>query len=230
MRTVRRFLTALILLSPAAVSAQPPGPPPPPPLLPPAHLMLHQKSVQDELRLTQQQAVQIHQVMLQEMQRMKQLMAGKRPGEGPPPMMHEHFKEIDKKILAVLSKAQQKRLREVTLQVVTPRVFTDADVAAELKLDEEQQQQMRALLDQATQDQRKLMQGNLQPAVHQQKLAALKKSVTAKTLNVLTSEQRSQWSAMTGKAFKGQVHLPPPPPMGFGPPPKGPMPQQLQAP
>ena len=129
-----------LLLLPLAALAQPPMPPR---LLPPPHLLLHQKSVQDDLKLTQQQFLKIRELMFRDMQQLKQLQASL-PAEEFKQKMHEMFKEKDKKVVALLQPSQQKRFKQIVLQLKMPRVFTEDAVATQLKLDEDQQQQMRS--------------------------------------------------------------------------------------
>ena len=218
------LLTILgLVLFQAAAPAQPPKPPPGPPPGSHVHFLLHQKPVQDDLKLTQQQFSKIQEQIFRDMQQVKQLKASL-PPEQFKEKMHELFKEKDKNVLALLQASQQKRLKQIMLQVQVPRVFTDRTVAKELKLDDEQQQQMSTIMDTATRDQQILFESKPQPAVMQKKMAELKKKATEQTLAVLTSEQRSQWSEMIGTAFKGQIQLPPP---GEICPPPPPMPSPL---
>lgn len=220
---LRAFLSLGLVLLPTVVLAQPPGPPKgPPPGPPPLHILLTQKSVQDDLKLTQQQIAKIYEQMQRDMQQMKQF---KPPPEQFKEKMPEQFKEKDKKLVALLQPQQQKRLKQITLQLQIPRVFTDPAVAEELKLDDDQQQQMRTIMDASTVDQKKLFESKPQPAVMQKKMAELKKKATEKTLAVLTSEQQNTWAQMIGAPFKGQIQMPMFPPKGFPPPPPMPGPQ-----
>ena len=122
----------------------------------------------------------------------------------------------------VLTPQQQKRLKQIALQLQGMFVFHDADVVAELQLTSDQKKRLRDVEEDACfpgPDSGK-GPGDRGPRP-EQGVRGVEKFVGG-----LTDEQKRRWQAMTGEPFKGRMGPDGPPPHGPQPdgPPRGPDP------
>ncbi|MCI0683359.1 MAG: hypothetical protein L0Y71_14745 [Gemmataceae bacterium] len=112
---------------------------------------------------------------------------------------------LDKAVAEILSEPQLKRFRQIRLQTRGTQVFTDAKVAAELKMSEEQQENVKSILQEAGKERLEIFKeaqasGGFQGI--QEKTTALDKETKEKINGVLTADQRKQWRQMIGAEFK----------------------------
>ena len=119
---------------------------------------------------------------------------------------------IQKALAEVLNDKQYKRLRQIDLQQRGARAFTDTKVQKELKISEEQAENIKTILTESGKEQAELFKdakgaGGFQGV--QEKVAALTKETKEKVQGVLTTEQRKQYKQMVGEEFKFETQ-------GFG--------------
>lgn len=110
---------------------------------------------------------------------------------------------LDKAVAEVLNENQLKRFKQIRLQTRGNQVFTDPKVAAQLKISDEQQENIKSILKEALQEQMaigKEAQDDFKAAI--EKNAALEKETKEKVQGVLTADQRKQWKQMIGAEFK----------------------------
>jgi hypothetical protein len=219
------FLSAaLTLLCWSVAMAQPPGfgkqpfpPGPPPPQGPPPVLMLlGEKSVQTDMKLTAAQNKKVNAAMT------KQMMSMKSTFNLAPDQRDQKMKDImktgDQAADEILTTEQKKRIKQIGLQVQGSQVFTNADVVKDLSLTDEQQTKIKMINEGIGKQMGDLFQGKkLAPQAFQKKMAEIKKNADDQAKKLLTSEQASLWNEMTGTPFRGEIRMMPP--MGFGPPP-----------
>lgn len=222
--------TALLLSCLSAAVAQPPGPgkqpfppgpPPGPPGPPPLLMLLGEKSVQTDLKLTAAQNKKVSAAVN------KQQIAMKAMFNIAPDQREQKMKELmktgDQAADEILTTEQKTRVKQITLQVQGAQAFASADVVQELKLTDEQQDKIKAINDGVGKQMGEMFQGKkLAPQAFQKKMTEIKKKADEQARKLLTSEQASTWNEMTGTPFRGEVRMMPP--MGFGPPPGGPPP------
>ncbi|HUG93357.1 MAG TPA: hypothetical protein VML55_21130 [Planctomycetaceae bacterium] len=101
--------------------------------------------------------------------------------------------EATSQLKAALDEAQQKRLREIWIQVAGTAALTDEDVAKELKLTQDQQRQIR-------QARRPGGQGGQDLSAEQRR--ERRREADQKTLAVLSAEQKEQFESMQGKKIE----------------------------
>jgi Spy/CpxP family protein refolding chaperone len=214
--------TALALFWVSIAMAQPPGPggkpfpPGPPPGPPPILMLLSEKSVQTDLKLTAAQNKKVNAAMTKQMMTMKTTF--NLAPEQRDKKMQEIVKTSDQAADELLTADQKKRVKQISLQVQGGQAFTNPDVVKDLDLTDEQQTKIKAIHDGIGKQMGEMFKGKkLPPQAFQQKMTEIKKTADADARKVLTSEQASTWSEMTGTPFRGEIRMMPP--MGFGPPP-----------
>lgn len=169
--------------------------------------LLQNKSVQDELKLSDDQVAKVKDAA--------QKQAAARPslqglqGEERAAKMRELSKEGDKLVADILKPEQTKRLKQIRLQQQGATALASPEVSKELNFTEEQKTKLKEL--QA--DARKQMQGLFQGGNREEamkKVTEINKSTNEKAMAMLTPEQKAKWKDMTGEPFKGEIRLVPP--------------------
>jgi hypothetical protein len=111
--------------------------------------------------------------------------------------------EFNPKVKALVSADQAKRLQQIQLQAGLqnqgPSALTEPDVAAELKLSDDQKKKLADLNTEFGRRQRELFGGG--GGGGQEALAKLREERTSKTMEVLTAEQKETLNKMKGSAF-----------------------------
>jgi hypothetical protein len=108
--------------------------------------------------------------------------------------------EATEKLMAVLDQGQRNRLKELVLQVNGAASLTDAAVAKELKITDEQKSKLEEIRDanrQAIQDANQDLEGASQEE-RREKMTQLRREGQEKLLAVLTTDQRAQFEKMQG--------------------------------
>lgn len=209
------FCGAIALAQPPGFGRQPfpPGPPPgPPPIL----MMLSEKSVQTDLKLSAVQNKKVNAALTKQMTSMK--MTFNLTPDQRMQMMQEISKAGAQAAEELLTTEQKKRIKEISLQMQGSRAFAEAEVVKDLNLTEEQQTKIKTINDGIGKQMGDLFQGKkLAPQVFQKKIKEIEKTANDQSKKLLTSEQSSMWNSMTGTPFRGEIRMMPP--MGFGPPP-----------
>jgi hypothetical protein len=177
-----------------------------------SNLMLaNQKSVQEDLKMDDTQVEKV-----KELQK-KQFASFKGFKELSKEEQAAKRKEInqanDKAVAEILKSDQNKRLKQISFQLKekSGRAFTDPEVIAALKISDDQKDKLTAIQKETGTQMKELRNEGTDEA--KTKIAELQKSSKAKTLAVLTDDQKKQWKEMTGEPFMGKIAGP----GGFGP-------------
>jgi len=109
---------------------------------------------------------------------------------------------IQKALGDVLNDKQLKRLRQLDLQQRGNRAFMDSKVQKELKISDEQVENIKSILDDSAKEMRDMFKDGGFGEGGQEKIAALNKETKEKVQGVLTSDQRKQYKQMIGEEFK----------------------------
>lgn len=190
---------------------------------------LVQKPVQRELKLTNEQRKKVqtleakHQRDIRRLMPQNPLAAFNDPAgtmqtmRDAPAKIQQLGKEVDETIDKVLTAAQGRRLNEISLQLRGGHALSDPEVAKSLNLTKEQQTKLQDIHKEAMQEMQKVglqamgdaVRGGPNPAAFQktseqvaEKMKKLWNDLGNRLLEVLTSEQKSEWQKLTGEPFK----------------------------
>jgi len=176
-------------------------------------MLLGQKSVQEELKLSDDQIKKVQELGEKTRASFTGLQGLSR--EEIQKRMEESRKESEKAVAEILKPEQQKRLKEIAFQqqmrMGLQAVLTNPENAKELGITEEQKEKLQLLAE----DGRKFREelgiggggggfGRLTDE-QRQKLNDYRKSVDEKINKMLTDEQKAKLKAMAGAEFKGEI-------------------------
>jgi Spy/CpxP family protein refolding chaperone len=158
--------------------------------------LLRVQQVQRELKLTDEQKVQILALSME---------------------LRENRGNLSKKLSDILKPEQLQRLKEIRLQVEGPAALNSHEVAMKLGLNREQRTKLKAIQDEIRQAMQEAMQGLKDLTVDErrekmpellEKMRRVRTETTEAALNVLTAEQKKDFEKLQGT----KVDLGPPPP------------------
>jgi tetratricopeptide (TPR) repeat protein len=184
--------------------------------------LLGQKSVQEDLRLSEEQVRKITNLRDQRREAFRD------------PRHHPTLEEWDKKfeelaaqektLTELLQPEQARRLRQIALQQRGNDAFTDPEVEAALSLTALQKETIRDIQDKSRQEIGAAFQAGDFGPEGWKKIEDLRNKARSQILELLSDGQKAQWNELAGAPFKGRLR--PWHPGGFGPPPvaRGPRP------
>lgn len=169
--------------------------------------LVQQKSVQDELKLSDDQVEKLKQVAT----KMRESFGGRTAGgdrEEARKKMAEATQAAEKDMSGILSADQSKRLKEIVLQQAGPMALARAEVAKEVGLTDDQQAKVKEISDGFASEMRAQFQaggagGDREEA--RNKLATLRKETGDKVLALLKDDQKKAWEKLVGEPFKGEL-------------------------
>jgi len=165
-------------------------------------LLLRQKSVQQELKLSPEAIQKVMEFTNKQHDAFLEAVKGGKEGR------KEKVQKLDKEdkqfLTDNLTPAQRKRLAEITLQVTGLHELNRPEVAKVLDLTEEQQQKFKEL----QKEHRKQLRELIQPKEREgrnEKLAKLREDTRKKVRAILTDEQKAKVRELVGEPFKGAI-------------------------
>lgn len=164
--------------------------------------LLTQKSVQEELKLSDEQITKVKE--LQEKQRgsfqgLRDLSQEERQKK-----MQESAQAQQKALAEVLKPGQLKRVKQISLQQQGARALMNPEVAKELKITDDQKEKIRDIQTKSREELRDL--GRDEGA--REKRQELTKKTNEKVLGVLTADQKAKLKEMQGTPFTGKIERP----------------------
>jgi Spy/CpxP family protein refolding chaperone len=162
--------------------------------------LLGQKSVQEELKLSEEQTKKIQELSAKQresFQGLRDLSQEERRTK-----MEELGKANQKAIAEILKPEQMKRARQISLQ--QPGAIANPEVAKALNITDEQKEKMREIQTKSFEELRGL-RGQEDAA---KKIAEIRKATNEKVLGVLTADQKKKLKEMQGEPFKGEIQRP----------------------
>jgi hypothetical protein len=198
-------LLGLIALVTMDANAQRPGPG-----FRPGASLITNKSVQDELKMTDEQkekADEKSKALFTNLRdiigKVKDLPKEERM-EKMQKMMKEQSEKLQKELAAILKPEQTKRLKQIERQQNALNTMTsDEEAVKELKVTDEQKEKLKGISDQLNKDLRELkggaVKGDFREAMEKQ--SAARKEASEKAVKVLTTDQQDKWKDMTGAPF-----------------------------
>jgi serine/threonine protein kinase len=180
--------------------------------------LLFQPAVLDDLRLNEEQRTKMKdltaRVWKQWMEPFHDIGRFSPVERGRRALERARANEAD--VNAILTPAQQERLRQIGLQSEGPGAFRDPELVAALQLTARQRKRIRAIEDEMLFAWMRPMGPGMAPPSHGP-APDREKRTNERILRVLTEEQARRWREMTGEPVKGL--LPPgPPPFPFSEP------------
>ena len=176
-------------------------------------MLLAVPSVQQELKLTDEQVRKIQERGQRAFQGFQGFQGLSR--EEIQARMEEMRKETEKFLSETLTTDQQKRLREIALQVAIRNfgmvaALSNPETAQKLGITEDQREDLRRLAEDARRFRQELgLQGFQPPSEEQrQKLEDFRKSQDEKARKLLTADQQAKLKELTGAEFKGEIPNP----------------------
>jgi Spy/CpxP family protein refolding chaperone len=169
-------------------------------------MLMRQKSVQDDLKITPEQSDKIHAFADKQWKRVR---AMKDLSEAERNRGFEKMAKANRDFLKnTLTPEQVKRLNQIAMQVAGLLWVMRSDVAAELNLTDEQKQKIRELHDEARKEAQEALRSN-NGSVEEEKFREMRQSNRKRLMSVLTDEQKAKWKEMAGTPFRGQLHFGP---------------------
>ena len=179
-------------------------------------ILLRSEQVQKELQVSEKQKAGIDEAVTAYGQKSRQLFRGRRDlSEDERESSAREFqkkrdvlrKDTDKKLEALLSADQMKRLNEILLQQRGVSALTDAQVVRALKLTEEQSEDIKGVIKTAREERRKLLAkrrelGRDELGGIREKMKQIRKDVEVQALALLTDAQKEQFKALKGEPFE----------------------------
>jgi hypothetical protein len=174
------------------------------------YMWLGQKSVQEELKLSDDQVKQVKEQQDKSRKAFEGLRDLSREERGP--KIQELMKENEKAYAKILDKKQTARLKQIGLQLSLrfqgAGVLSNPDVAKKLELTDDQKKGLKTIQDDIRKEAGEIFQGEGTREEKFKKVGELQKTATAKALKLLTDDQRKTWKEMTGAEFKGKIEMP----------------------
>jgi Spy/CpxP family protein refolding chaperone len=165
-------------------------------------LLLRQKSVQKELKLTDDAAKKIMEFTNKESDEYGKAL---KLAERERTAKFNELEAANKKFLEDnLSADQRKRLGQITLQVTGLYQLGRAEVAKALNLTEEQQTKFEEMQKETRKALEEIITST-ERAGKNEKLAKLREETSKKIMDALTDEQKAKVREIVGEPFKGEI-------------------------
>lgn len=167
-------------------------------------MLLRQKSVREDLKLSHDEADKINKFTSQQWKKAQEYNA--LPDAERDKKFAALTKENHEFVEQVLKTDQRERLKEIELQVAGLLCVTRDDVAKKLNLTEEQKKRAKELQREARQEMEDFIYSESKTG-QKEKLAEIKKTSRNRLNDLLTDEQEKTWAKMTGKPFTGNFEF-----------------------
>lgn len=168
-------------------------------------VLLRQKSVQHELKVTPDEASKIHEFCSRQWKKAEGLAkASKEEREKKFDAMAE---ENEKFLKECLKPEQRKRLKQISMQRAGLLWVARSDVASELGLTDEQKQKVKELHREAHKEAMEILRSNEGKTVKKEHLREMRMKDRRRLMSLLTDEQKRKWKEMIGEEFKGNLEF-----------------------
>ncbi len=168
-------------------------------------MLLGQKSVQEELKLSDEQVKQVKELV--DKQREAFQGFGDLSQEERRTKMQEMAKTNNEAIAKILKPEQTKRFKQIALQQQVrfglANVLNNPETAKELKITDEQKGKLEEIRNKAREE----TQGLGFDEEGRQKRQEVTKATNEKVMGVLTAEQKAKLKEMQGEPFKGEIQF-----------------------
>jgi Spy/CpxP family protein refolding chaperone len=159
--------------------------------------LLGQEKVQKELKLSDEQIKKIKELSDKQREALQGVAREERMAK-----RQELTKANEKAIAKILDEKQQKRVKQISLQVQGTRALSNEEVAKELKLSDKQKDQLKEIQDKSREEMRGLFGGGGDREEAMKKMEKIRTETNEKSMGVLTADQKAKFKAMQGEPFK----------------------------
>jgi hypothetical protein len=171
--------------------------------------LLTQKSVQDELKMSDEQIKKA----TEQVEKQRESFAGLRDlsREERQAKMQENAKANAAVLADILKEDQLKRFKQISLQQRGGQALADPEIAQALGLSTEQKDRIQAIQEASQNEMRELFQAGAADGDRQEmqkKTETLRAAVNDKSTAVLSAEQQTKWKELNGEPFKGEIRRP----------------------
>jgi hypothetical protein len=166
-------------------------------------MLIFNKSVQDELKLTDDQKASV--TKLQGKQREMMQKAREDAGDDFAKAMQTYRQAMGKEVNTVLKSEQQKRFKQIQVQVGGAQALRGPEVAKALNLTDKQKEEIQGIIQDSLKDAAEIFkdaQGDrekMQQAF--QKIQKMNQEANAKALKLLSADQQTTYKQLTGEKF-----------------------------
>jgi hypothetical protein len=167
-------------------------------------MLLRQRSVRDELKLSHTEAKAIHEFNIRQWKKARSyddLPAAERDRK-----FDDLTRENEQFLRDTLTAEQRKRLDEITLQVAGLLWVTTPRVASDLGLTTEQKERARKYQEEARREMREIVHDRHRRD-RDAKFNELRATSRKRLVELLTDDQETRWKQMTGEPFKGRLRF-----------------------
>jgi len=164
--------------------------------------LLTQKSVQEELKLSEEQVKKVEELRTKQresFQGLRDLSQEERQKK-----MREQGEATQKAVAGILKPEQLKRGRQISLQLQGAGALRNEEVAKALNITDDQKEKIREIQRKSFEEMRGLGRGE----EARTKIQELRKATNEKVMAVLTAEQKTKLKEMQGKPFTGKIEPP----------------------
>lgn len=174
--------------------------------------LLRNKSVQDELHMTQPQVEKVDAKSQELREQMRQQFQQQQGGQPDPQAMRSAFQKMQQQqeqaVADILDSRQLHRFKQIELQQMGPSALGRKDVQDALHLSDAQRKSIQDIQQDAMTQMRNSMQGtdfrNMSQEERQQmrqRMETMRKATDEKLVAVLTGEQKAHWKELQGAPF-----------------------------
>jgi len=163
-------------------------------------VLLTQKSVQDELKLSGEQVQKIKELS----DKQRESFRGPRD-EDARKKREEARQATEKAVTEILKPDQLKRVKQISLQQQGGRALSNPEIAAALKLSNEQKDKIKSIQDETRTARGQRGQRGQRSEEERKKQQEARKAANEKLMEVLTSAQKTKWKELTGEPFTGEI-------------------------
>lgn len=170
-------------------------------------MLLGQKSVQEELKLSEDQIQKADEYLAKQ----RESFSGLRDqsAEERRQKFAESVKASRAALGEILQTDQLQRFKEISLQQRGPEALADPEVAEAVGLSDEQKERVGEVQSAARKEMRGLFQqGGDDRQERRKKFAAAREALYAKVGEILTPDQQAKWKQLLGKPFEGEIRSP----------------------
>jgi len=167
-------------------------------------MLLWQKSVRDDLKLTDDESMKVHDFIAGQWKKAKALEGAADAEQDQ--KFDELTRENEQFLKETLQPEQSKRLEQIALQTAGLLWVTRPHIADQLKLPDDQKKQAHDLQQKARQEVDDLLNASDREA-KKEDVQKLRETSHKRLMELLTDDQKAKWKEMAGEPFKGEFHF-----------------------